>query len=76
MNRRDFLKAVGVVSGGAVVAGCEPKKGTYKAIAPALPPTGGQSARRAVLHPHDLHGVSRQGCGVTVRVIRRSAHQA
>ncbi len=41
MNRRDFLKAVGVATGGAMVAGCEPKKGTHKAIAPLFPPPDG-----------------------------------
>ncbi|MEJ5297720.1 MAG: 4Fe-4S dicluster domain-containing protein [Armatimonadota bacterium] len=68
MNRRDFLKAVGVVSGGAVVAGCEPKKGTYKAIAPLFPLPEG----RAPGEPYYIRTTCTEcpaGCGVTVRVI-------
>jgi len=68
MNRRDFLKAVGAATGGAVVAGCEPKKGTYKAISPLFPLPEG----RIPGEPYYIRTTCTEcpaACGVSVRMI-------
>jgi len=68
MNRRDFLKAVGAATGGAMVAGCEPKKGTHKAIAPLFPPPEGILPGE----PYHLPTTCTEcpaGCGITATLI-------